>query len=139
MSESIDNVTMVKESTGDLSRSKRIEALSRGRLPFFTGSNPRVLDGLRAGAAGWCTAALCQRPRPCNDLHRAVPAGELSRAHAIYAEVRPPLEFIVVGGMATAVKAGVELRRVGVGDPRRPLPPLCDEGCAALQKVLSNP
>jgi hypothetical protein len=43
----IDNVTMVKESTGDLSRMKRIESLSDERLPFYNGSNPRVLDALQ--------------------------------------------------------------------------------------------
>jgi 4-hydroxy-tetrahydrodipicolinate synthase len=32
--ETIDNVTMVNESDGDLSQMKRIGALSRGRLPF---------------------------------------------------------------------------------------------------------
>jgi 4-hydroxy-tetrahydrodipicolinate synthase len=57
MFEAIDNVTMAKESTGDLSRMERIEALSDGRRPFSNRSNPLVLDALRAGAAGWCTAA----------------------------------------------------------------------------------
>jgi 4-hydroxy-tetrahydrodipicolinate synthase len=37
------------------------------------------------------------------------------------AEIRPLLEFIVAGGLATAVKAGLELLGVHVGDPRRPL------------------
>jgi 4-hydroxy-tetrahydrodipicolinate synthase len=34
MSETIENVSMVKESTGDLSRMQRIDQLSGGRLPF---------------------------------------------------------------------------------------------------------
>lgn len=51
-------VRMVKESTGELSRMHRIDELIDGRLPL-------VLDALRAGAAGWCTAAPCLRPQPC--------------------------------------------------------------------------
>jgi hypothetical protein len=47
MFETIDNVTMVKESTGDLSVMKRIESLSDERLPFYNGSNPPVLDALQ--------------------------------------------------------------------------------------------
>jgi 4-hydroxy-tetrahydrodipicolinate synthase len=138
MSESIDNVSMVKESTGDLSRMLRINQLSGGRLPFYNGSNPLVLNALQAGAAGWCTAAPCLRPQPCIDLYDAVRAGELPTAQSIYADLKPLLEFIVAGGLATTVKAGLELLGVGVGDPRRPLLPLDDEGRAALKKLLTD-
>jgi 4-hydroxy-tetrahydrodipicolinate synthase len=138
MFEAIDNVTMVKESTGDLSRMLRIDQLSGGRLPFYNGSNPLVLEALLAGAAGWCTAAPCLRPKPCIDLYDAVRAGQLPRAQAIYTELKPLLEFIVAGGLATTVKAGLELIGAGVGNPRPPLLPLDDEGRAALEKLLTN-
>ena len=138
MFETIDNVSMVKESTGDLSRMQRIDQLSGGRLPFYNGSNPLVLDALQAGAAGWCTAAPCLRPQPCIDLYDAVHAGEIPRAQAIYADLKPLLEFIVAGGLATTVKGGLELLGAGVGDPRRPLLPLDDEGRAALKKLLTD-
>ncbi len=138
MFEAIDNVTMVKESTGDLSRMLRIDQLSGGRLPFYNGSNPLVLDALRAGAAGWCTAAPCLRPQPCIDLYDAVRAGELPRAQAIYTELKPLLEFIVAGGLATTVKAGLELIGAGVGDPRPPLLPLDDDGRATLRQLLAD-
>ena len=117
---------MLKESTGDLSRMRRIDQLSGGRLPFYNGSNPLVLNALEAGATGWCTAAPCLRPQPCIDLYDAVCANETSTAQAIHAEIRPLLEFVVAGGLATTVKAGLELLGIGVGDPRRPLLPLDD-------------
>jgi 4-hydroxy-tetrahydrodipicolinate synthase len=136
--ETIDNVSMVKESTGELSRMQRIDQLSGGWLPFYNGSNPLVLDALRAGAAGWCTSAPCLRPQPCIDLYDAVHAGELPTAQGIYAELKPLLEFSVAGGLATTVKAGLELIGAGVGDPRRPLLPLDDEGRAVLRKLLTD-
>ena len=138
MFETIDNVSMVKESTGDLFRMQRIQALSDGRLPFYNGNNPLVLDALQAGAAGWCTAAPSLRPRPCIDLYDAVRAGELSRALAIYDELKPLLELIVAGGLPTTVKAGLELLGVGAGEPRRPLLPLDHDGRAALKKLLTD-
>jgi 4-hydroxy-tetrahydrodipicolinate synthase len=91
MFETIDNLTMVKGSTGDLSRMLRLDQLSGGRLPFHNGINPLVLDALQAGAAGWCTAGPCLRPQPRIDLYGAVRAGELPRAQAIYAELKPLL------------------------------------------------
>jgi len=64
-------------------------------MPFCNGINPLVLDALQAGAAGWCTAGPCLRPQPCIDLYGTVRAGELPRAQAIYAELKPLLEFVV--------------------------------------------
>jgi len=137
MFERIDHVTMVKESTGDLSRMQRIATLSDGRLPFFNGSNPLVLDALRAGAAGWCTAAPNLRPQPCLDLYTAVIAGEPDKAQACYDELKPLLEFIVAGGLPATVKAGLDMLGVPAGEPRRPLLPLDEAGRAELRGLLS--
>jgi 4-hydroxy-tetrahydrodipicolinate synthase len=111
---------------------QRSDELTGGRLQFYNGSNPLVLNALQAGVTGSCTAALCLRPQPCIDLYGAVRANEISTAQTIYAEIRPLLEFCVAGGLATTVKAGLELLGVRVGDPRRPLLPLDEEGRAAL-------
>ncbi|MDI3315141.1 MAG: dihydrodipicolinate synthase family protein [Mycobacterium sp.] len=138
MFESIDNLTMVKESTGELSRMQRIAELSGGRLPFYNGSNPLVLAALRAGAAGWCTAAPNLRPRPCIELYHAVRAGDARTAEAIYGELKPLLEFIVAGGLATTVKAGLDLLGFPAGDPRLPLLPLDDDGRAELRGLLAG-
>ena len=52
MFDNIGNVTMVKESTGDLSRMRRIAELSDGQLPFYNGSNPLVLGAFLADWPG---------------------------------------------------------------------------------------
>ena len=134
----IDNVTMVKESTGDLSRMRRIKELSGGELPFYNGSNPLVLDALTEGASGWCTAAPNLRPQPCLDLYDAVRAGDSDRARQIYEDLAPLLRFIVAGGLPTTVKAGLELLGTDVGDPRAPLLPLDAEGRAELRAMLTG-
>jgi 4-hydroxy-tetrahydrodipicolinate synthase len=137
MFETIDNLTMVKESTGDLSRMRRIDELSGGRLPFYNGSNPLVLDALRAGASGWCTAAPCLRPQPCIDLYEAVRAHDFEKAQILYDGLKPFLQFIVAGGLATTVKAGLDLLGFPAGDPRAPLLPLDEQGRAELQDLLA--
>jgi 4-hydroxy-tetrahydrodipicolinate synthase len=137
MYEKIDNVAMVKESTGDLTRMKRITELSGGQLPFYNGSNPLVLDALKAGASGWCTAAPCLRPQPCIDLYEAVRAGDLDTAQKIYDDLKPLPQFIVAGGLATTVKAGLDLLDFPVGDPRAPLLPLEEAGRTELRGLLS--
>lgn len=136
MFKDIDNVTMVKESTGDLSRMLRIAELSDGQLPFYNGNNPLALKAFNAGAKGWCTAAPNLRPQPCLDLYDAIRAGDNSRAESVYEELRPLLEFIVAGGLPTTIKGGLELLGQGVGVPRLPLLPLDDSGQAELRQLL---
>ncbi len=138
MFDTIDNVTMVKESTGDLNRMLQIAKFSDGRLPFYNGSNPLVLDALRAGAAGWCTAAPNLWAPPCLGLYDAVRTGDLDKAQALYDDLKPLLEFIVAGGLATTVKAGLELLGVPAGAPRLPLLPLDESARAQLGKLLAG-
>jgi 4-hydroxy-tetrahydrodipicolinate synthase len=137
MFETVDNVTMVKESTGDLTRMRRIAELSGNRLPFYNGSNPLILDALKAGASGWCTAATNLRPQPCIDLYEAVRGQDLETAQKLYDDLKPLLTFIVAGGLATTVKAGLELLGFPVGDPRAPLLPLDEQGRDELRDLLA--
>jgi 4-hydroxy-tetrahydrodipicolinate synthase len=132
----IDNLTMVKESTGDLNRMLRIKELTGNTLPFYNGSNPLILDALTAGASGWCTAAPNLRPRPCLDLYAATQAGDYDAAKAIYEDLSPLLRFIVAGGLPTTVKAGLNLLGTHVGDPRPPLLPLDEAGLDEMRSLL---
>ncbi|GAS89243.1 dihydrodipicolinate synthase family protein [Mycolicibacterium brisbanense] len=132
----IDNVTMVKESTGDITRMERMSQLTDGQLPFYNGSNPMILKAFKAGAKGWCTAAPNLQPQPCLDLYAAAQAGDWTKAEAIYAEFKPLLEFIVAGGLPTTIKGGLDLLGQGVGVPRLPLLPLADDDRAELGRLL---
>jgi 4-hydroxy-tetrahydrodipicolinate synthase len=134
----IDNLTMVKESTGDLDRMLRIKELTGNTLPFYNGSNPLILDALTAGASGWCTAAPNLRPQPCLDLYAATQAGDYDAAKAIYEDLSPLLRFIVAVGLPTTVKAGLNLLGTHVGDPRPPLLPLDEAGLDEMRSLLTD-
>jgi 4-hydroxy-tetrahydrodipicolinate synthase len=137
MFETIANVNMVKESTGDIQRMLDLKELSSGALPFYNGSNPLVLKALIAGASGWCTAAPCLRPAPAIALYEAVVAGDTDRAQEIYDEFLPLLSFIVSKGLPTAVKSGLEIIGEPAGVPRLPLLPLDPEGRTQLESILA--
>jgi 4-hydroxy-tetrahydrodipicolinate synthase len=138
MFESIANVMMVKESTGDIQRMLDLKQLSSGELPFYNGSNPLVLKALLAGASGWCTAAPCLRPAPAIALYEAVAAGDDARATEIYEELLPLLSFIVSKGLPTAVKSGLDMLGEPAGVPRLPLLPLDAEDRTQLESILAH-
>jgi 4-hydroxy-tetrahydrodipicolinate synthase len=138
MFESIENVEMVKESTGDLQRMLDLKELSSGTLPFYNGSNPLVLQALLAGASGWCTAAPCLRPAPVIALYEAVAAGDPERATEIYEQLLPLLRFIVSKGLPPAVKSGLDILGEPAGVPRLPLLPLDSDDRTRLDLILAH-
>ncbi|MEU8760148.1 dihydrodipicolinate synthase family protein [Streptomyces sp. NPDC048659] len=134
----IENLTMVKESSGRVERFREILDLSDGELSVYNGSNPIALDALRAGAAGWCTAAPGLVPGGPRALYDAHVAGATARADTVLAELLPLLRFIVDRGLPRAVKTGLELRGLPAGAPRPPLAPLTREDTDHLATLLKD-
>jgi len=132
----IEHATMIKESTGDIQRMRGIKRLSNGTVPFFNGCNYIALDALNTGAAGWCTAAPCLIGDLPKQLLEAVNNKEVSKAKALFEHQLPLLEFIVNGGLASTVKAGLEMSGLEAGTARRPLKPLSNDKKEQLDSIL---
>lgn len=88
----IPNVTMVKESTGDVNRMHKLVQLCGSDVAFYNGSNPLALAALIAGARGWCTAAPHVIPHLNVALYDAVVAGDIHRARSVL----PPAPIFAV-------------------------------------------
>ena len=129
-------VRLVKESSGDINRMHAIRELSNGTIPFYNGANHLALEALAAGASGWCTAApnlLGGEPGRLVDL---MAAGDLEEARTLFYAMLPLLRFIVQGGLPTTVKAGLRLKGLEAGDPRKPLLPLSGEPLDQLRRLI---
>ncbi|USW95009.1 dihydrodipicolinate synthase family protein [Pseudomonas proteolytica] len=135
---SVDNVTMVKESTGDIQRMHQLHRQGEGQVPFYNGCNPLALEAFAAGAKGWCTAAPNLIPQLNLDLYQAVLANDLNRARELFYRQLPVLDFILKGGLPATIKAGLRMTGLEVGDPRLPVFPLDMAGQAQLQKLLTS-
>ncbi|HZA29698.1 MAG TPA: dihydrodipicolinate synthase family protein, partial [Gammaproteobacteria bacterium] len=138
MVKEIDNITMVKESTGDIQRMHRLHQLSDGAIPFYNGSNPLALEAFAAGATGWCTAAPNLIPELNIRLYEAVCKGDMIEAQRAFYQQLPLLQFILKGGLPTTVKAGLRLLGVEAGVPRTPLLPLDEAGISQLTTLLKQ-
>ncbi|MDH1512978.1 dihydrodipicolinate synthase family protein [Pseudomonas mosselii] len=132
----VDNVTMVKESTGDIQRMHKLHLLGEGQVPFYNGCNPLALEAFVAGATGWCTAAANLIPELNLRLYQAVQAGELEQAKALFYRQLPLLDFILKGGLPATIKAGLEMTGLPVGEPRRPVFGLDARGRDQLKTLL---
>lgn len=134
----VDNVTMVKESTGDIQRMHKLQLLGEGQVPFYNGCNPLALEAFAAGAKGWCTAAPNLIPQLNLELYSAVLANDLSQARVLFYRQLPLLDFILKGGLPATIKAGLRSLGLEVGDPRLPVFPLDDARNEQLQTMLKQ-
>src|SRR5271156_3491270 len=117
----IPNVTMIKESTGDVNRLHRLAQVAGEDVAFYNGSNPLALDAFIAGARGWCTAAPNLIPQLNLDLYAMIERGNLPESLAVFRKQLPLLQFIVQGGLPRTVAAGLEILGVDAGALRAPL------------------
>lgn len=132
----VKNVTMVKESTGDIQRMHRLYTATEGKVAFYNGCNPLTLEALVAGATGWCTAAPNLIAQLNLALWEAVQAGQMAQARALFYRQYELLEYITRRGLPTTIKAGLKLQGLDVGAPRLPLQALDASGSAYLKALL---
>ncbi|MFD0000579.1 dihydrodipicolinate synthase family protein [Nocardia sp. NPDC127526] len=135
--ETVSNIRMIKESSGDIGRMHRIAELGGGRIPFFNGSNPLALRAHEAGAAGWCTAAPCLVPKQIVEFWRLLDTADTEKATELFASLQPLLTLLVSRGLPKTVKAGLRSLGIDAGEPRRPLLPLDPETTEQLTALIA--
>ncbi|UMQ43510.1 dihydrodipicolinate synthase family protein [Chryseobacterium sp. Y16C] len=133
----IPNVTMIKESSGDVQRMHYLRKELGEDVAFFNGSNPLALAAFSAGATGWCTAAPNLIPELNSALYQAIQANDLEKAQSIFYKQFDLLKFIVAKGLPRSIKAGLDLLGVGGGGFKSPLKPLNEHEIAELDSILS--
>lgn len=134
----IPNITMIKESTGDVQRMHYLRKTLGDKVAFYNGSNPLALAAFAAGAQGWCTAAPNLIPQLNLDLYEAVQQNDLFQAQEIFYRQLNLLKFIVNKGLPRTIKAGLNILGEEGGNLRSPLKPLSKGEIAELKQILDN-
>ncbi|WP_160715120.1 dihydrodipicolinate synthase family protein [Chitinophaga solisilvae] len=134
----IPNVTMIKESTGDVQRMHYLRRELGADVAFYNGSNPLALAAFAAGAKGWCTAAPNLIPALNTQLYHAIRNSDLPKAQHLFYQQQPLLQFIVAKGLPRAIQAGLQLRGTDGGFLRSPLQPLDDKDMRELERLMEG-
>lgn len=134
----IPNVTMIKESSGDIQRMHYLRKELGENVAFYNGSNPLALAAFVAGANGWCTAAPNLIPELNVDLYNAVQNNDLENAQNLFYKQIELLKFIVAKGLPRAIKAGLHILGEDGGQLRSPLKPLSSQESSELKEILST-
>ncbi|WP_212004755.1 dihydrodipicolinate synthase family protein [Chitinophaga sp. HK235] len=134
----IPNVTMIKESTGDVQRMHYLRRELGEEVAFYNGSNPLALAAFAAGARGWCTAAPNLIPDLNHQLYEAVCSNNLPQASTVFYQQFELLRFIVAKGLPKAIQAGLKIQGIESGYLRSPLQELTPQEYAELENILSH-
>lgn len=134
----IPNVTMVKESTGDVQRMHYLQRELGEDVAFYNGSNPLALAAFSAGATGWCTAAPNLIPKLNLDLYTAIQKNDLQEAQKLFYKQLNLLKFIVNKGLPRAIKAGLEIQGIEAGFLRSPLKSLTESEIADFKLIMKE-
>jgi len=118
----IENIRYIKESTGDTKRVHGLHRLVGNRLSVICGAPNVALESLALGCRAWITGAMNLVPRSARQLMRAVHSGNLEIARRIYyTQILPIVDVMARNYNPTGtIKAGIRVRGVDAGIPRRP-------------------
>lgn len=134
----IPNVTMIKESTGDVQRMHYLKKELGENAAFYNGSNPLALSAFAAGATGWCTAAPNLIPELNIALYNAVQENDFQAAQKLFYKQINLLRFIVEKGLPRAIKSGLAIQGIEGGHLRKPLQPLTEQESSDLSRILNS-
>ena len=133
----LDNVRYVKESSGDISRIREIDYLSKGRMTVFAGYH--AYDSIMLGAKGWVSVCGNIVPRLSADVYDLTVAGrDTADGRDAYHRLLPLLDAISGDRYVSATKAALRLIGMPVGDPRPPRLALPEGKVDGLRRALAD-
>jgi 4-hydroxy-tetrahydrodipicolinate synthase len=121
-----DNLTAVKESSGDVRRITALRAICDDRLAIAIGVDDLVVEAVAAGAVAWVAGLVNAFPRESVALFELARAGKHDRAATLYRWMLPLLRMDTVPKFVQLIK--LAQHGVGMGSPRVRPPRLELEG-----------
>ncbi|MFF1991865.1 4-hydroxy-tetrahydrodipicolinate synthase [Bacillus mycoides] len=134
-----ENVTHIKESSGDIRKARDLVRQSEGAFQVFCGSEDLVMESYLVGASGWVSVAGNIVPGLVTKMYEHFQNGELEKAWEINDAILPLCEFLEGSGKyVQIVKRSMELHGQVGGPSRYPRLGLTEEEGQKLQTILSK-
>ncbi|TMN21435.1 4-hydroxy-tetrahydrodipicolinate synthase [Lentibacillus cibarius] len=135
----VENITHIKESSGDISKARDISRQGKGFIETFCGSDDLALESLLVGATGWISVAGNIAPQLVTDLFDSVQENNMERAWELYDKVLPLCNFIEGSGKyVQIVKRAMDLQGLAGGPSRKPRLGLTTDEDATLKELLAS-
>ncbi|MCU4988278.1 4-hydroxy-tetrahydrodipicolinate synthase [Bacillus cereus] len=134
-----ENVTHIKESSGDIRKARDLVRQGEGAFQVFCGSEDLVMESYLVGATGWVSVAGNIVPGLVTKMYEHFHNGELEKAWEINDAILPLCEFLEGSGKyVQIVKRSMELHGQAGGLSRYPRLGLTEEEDQKLQTIISK-
>lgn len=134
-----ENVTHIKESSGDIRKARDLVRQGEGAFQVFCGSEDLVMESYLVGATGWVSVAGNIVPGLVTKMYEHFQNGELEKAWEINDAILPLCEFLEGSGKyVQIVKRSMELHGQAGGPSRYPRLGLTEEEDQKLQMLISK-
>lgn len=135
----LENVSCVKESTGDLNRISAIRRLTNGELALIAGWESTSLQAFAAGATGWAPVITNFLPTEAMAFfNAAVHANDSGKARALWERLFPICDYVCAKSHIRVAHTGVDILGRPAGQPRQPLRMLNSTDRAMLAQLLQE-
>ena len=119
----LDNVVGIKDSSGDMPFLMALFEKVKGQIGIFCGHDEIVMAALAAGADGAILASANLIPDLWQKIYAAVKQGDLATAQDWQARVQKLVRIVVRKGATQAVKEGLRMMGLDMGNSRHPIMP----------------
>lgn len=134
-----ENITHVKESSGDIQKARDLAREGKGYLEVFCGAEELVMESYFVGATGWVSVAGNIVPKLVTDMFDYFQKGDWDKAWEINDRILPLCTFLEGSGKyVQIVKRAMELNGQAGGPSRYPRLGLSAEEDQKLKGILSG-
>ena len=117
----LEHVVGIKDSSGDMPFLQALFEKVKEEVGIFCGNDEIVTAALAAGADGAILASANLIPDIWQKIYQSIKAGDLATAQNLQAKIQKLARIIVRNGSTQAVKEGLQMIGLKMGDSRLPI------------------
>ena len=133
-----ENITGIKEASGNIAQVAKLSALADGCIDIYSGNDDMVVPLLSVGGKGVISVLANVAPRETHDMVELYLNGETTKAAEIQLKAMPLISELFSEVNPIPVKAALNLQGWNVGIPRLPLTELEPHHMKSLKKAMAD-
>jgi 4-hydroxy-tetrahydrodipicolinate synthase len=135
----IDNIALVKESSGDMARITAIAAAAKGSISILNGNDATTPAAIAAGVHGWFAGSCSIMPAHCVEVFRlGTVEKDIEKTRRYFTDMYPICEFMGQKGYIRVAHSACDILGHSMGAPRKPIRSLNEADRAHLETLLDH-
>lgn len=134
--QNVENITGIKEATGNVSQAAKTMYLTDGRLDMYSGEDGIVVPLMAIGAIGVISVWANIAPRKVHEMCMKFMDGDIADAARMQLEAEPLVDALFSEVNPIPVKKALNLMGMGVGPLRAPLCEMEEQNAKKLAEVM---